>query len=209
MLTILSLKCQWEIVTSWKNSLKNLTRRRRFLHFAAYALCLLETYDCWTQPMCVQSEILPKALNVAMCSNISSGWLGRGCHTRPSTSCLRQMHGISDGLTMTENRNWLVARFTCRETTPRGAELWITATLFLDIPVSCRLGISDGHRISEEDEARGWSLVSSPREATQLQCRSPHFKPFPELIGFDWLVASHTGYIRIEPWVGLLKAEHH
>lgn len=62
------------------------------------------------------SNVLPKALNVAMCSSGSSGCLGRGCHTRPSTSCLRQMHGISDGLTVTVKRYWLVARFTCGET---------------------------------------------------------------------------------------------
>lgn len=51
-----------------------------------------------------------------MCSSMLSGCLGRGCHTRPSTSCLRQMHGISDGFTKTVKRYWLVARFTCRET---------------------------------------------------------------------------------------------
>lgn len=51
-----------------------------------------------------------------MCSSMSSGCLGRGCHTRPSTSCLRQMHGISDGFTETVKRYWLVARFTCGET---------------------------------------------------------------------------------------------
>lgn len=63
----------------------------------------------------VRWSVLPRALKVAMCSSMSSGCLGRGCHTRPSTSCLRQMHGISEGFTETVNRYWLVARFTYRE----------------------------------------------------------------------------------------------
>lgn len=51
---------------------------------------------------------LPKALKVAMCSHIFSGWSEWGCQRRASTSCLRQKHGISLGFTTTENRYWLL-----------------------------------------------------------------------------------------------------
>lgn len=83
--------------------------------------------------VCVFSlKLLPKALNVAMCSQMLPGWSGWGCHTRASTSCLRQRHGISDGFTSTVNRYWWLPRFTCRETDRRG-RCRCELKLFLDV----------------------------------------------------------------------------
>jgi len=50
-----------------------------------------------------------------MCSHMSPGWFGRGCHTRASTSCRRQRQGISVGSTSTVNRYWWLPRFTWRK----------------------------------------------------------------------------------------------
>lgn len=72
-----------------------------------------------SQSKCCNFKLLPKALNVAMCSHMLPGWSGRGCQTRASTSCRRQRHGISDGFASTVNRYWWLPRFTWRHTNMR------------------------------------------------------------------------------------------
>lgn len=63
----------------------------------------------------INLKLIPKALNVAMCSHMFSGCSGWGWSTMASTSYRRQRHGISDGFTTTVNRYWLLPRFICRE----------------------------------------------------------------------------------------------
>lgn len=139
--------------------------------------------------------LLPKALNVAMCSQMLPGWSGWGCHTRASTSCLRQRHGISDGFTSTVNRYWWLPRFTCRETDRRGRRR-CELKLFLDVllPRSMLGGVSDGHLNYREDKACDFivtlqviSFSSHPQyeagvRPTQLQSYSHHFESYPEFV---------------------------
>lgn len=92
----LSFKCKWNINRSHTKS----TKVERF-----------QIQDCDTEVY-----FLPKALKVAMCSHIFSGWSEWGCQRRASTSCLRQKHGISLGSTTTEKRYWLLPRLIWNKT---------------------------------------------------------------------------------------------
>lgn len=92
----LSFKCKWNINRSHTKS----TEVEKF----QTQLCHAEVY------------FLPKALKVAMCSHMFSGWSEWGCQRRASTSCLRQKHGISLGSTTTEKRYWLLPRLIWNKT---------------------------------------------------------------------------------------------